>query len=308
MMLGDKYGLPLEAGLLLYLKTGDSIGVPLVRDEVRALILARNELAAFITDHKKIPQMLRSPMTCGRCFQLKNCSLTHRALENGTAETSGLGGVFEQSTGHLTEDHLEYFREWYHMISIEYRNHEQKDLWALSSWDRERKGDCFSHMTMVPRGDDNQGISAVGPREHSLDKNGHSTNELSMQVYRFRRHCSHPLGEYRESLLAEASSSALASSTTGEVLVSPRGFGGARDDASSAGARDASSLLDVGRLGVGDRVLISSEDGHKVAMATGKIVEIAPDAVAIESEARLETSVVASCEGDHALRRDVAYF
>lgn len=40
-------------------------------------------------------------------------TLTHRALECGTTETSGVGDLFTGHTAHLAPSHLAFFATWY---------------------------------------------------------------------------------------------------------------------------------------------------------------------------------------------------
>ena len=106
--------------MLLYIKTGDSYGLPLDHGDARSLIMARNELVRYIADSSKLPGMLQSPGTCKWCFQLDSCTLTHAALENGDSASSGLGPLYVDLTHHLAASHLDYFRQWHTMIMLEY--------------------------------------------------------------------------------------------------------------------------------------------------------------------------------------------
>ncbi len=48
LMMGDRYAQTLDKGLLLYIKSGDFLGVTATRDDIRCLLIARNELAWFL--------------------------------------------------------------------------------------------------------------------------------------------------------------------------------------------------------------------------------------------------------------------
>ena len=73
LMLGDKYREAVDAGLLLYLKTGETLGVMLDQRDVRALIMVRNHLASALADRaSRLPPMLQSPSQCGRCWHLRS--------------------------------------------------------------------------------------------------------------------------------------------------------------------------------------------------------------------------------------------
>ena len=49
LLLSDAYGVAVDAGLLLYTQTSSVVRVPQVLREVRSLLLARNEMAAYKT-------------------------------------------------------------------------------------------------------------------------------------------------------------------------------------------------------------------------------------------------------------------
>jgi hypothetical protein len=61
------------------------------RNELVAIIQRRNDIASHLA-HKtlRLPDMKRSSL-CRSCHQLNTCTLYHKALENGNAESSGIG-------------------------------------------------------------------------------------------------------------------------------------------------------------------------------------------------------------------------
>lgn len=246
LMMDGRYGTAVEEGLLLYIKSGQSFGLPLDHNDTRALIIARNELAHFITERMKLPEMLRNPGACRRCWHLTNCSLTHAALENGDRESSGLGGLFSELTGHLNESHLEYFRNWCEMITLEYSpNAAQKNIWAMTSLEREQAhGTCFS--TMVVSADSAKSSPSPSPSKSSAVPNaGTSRYEF---VYRFQRHESHP----------------------------------------GASNPDSSPLHDL-RVGVDDRVVVSDDDGSRVAFTFGKVSKVTKSFVDVMTDTEVSS-------------------
>lgn len=67
----------------------------MTRDEVRSLLLARNELATYLSSSGSVlPPMVRDPHTCQRCDHVQTCVLFHKAVEQGDARSSGLGETF----------------------------------------------------------------------------------------------------------------------------------------------------------------------------------------------------------------------
>ena len=49
LMMSEKYGKPVDAGLLYFMKTGHLQGIPAAQNEKRALIMLRNEIARYLS-------------------------------------------------------------------------------------------------------------------------------------------------------------------------------------------------------------------------------------------------------------------
>lgn len=65
-------------GILYYLKAGDMIKIPSLRDEIRGLIIARNSMALFLNARGKLPPVIRSLHNCQRCYSLDKCLVYHK--------------------------------------------------------------------------------------------------------------------------------------------------------------------------------------------------------------------------------------
>ncbi len=96
--------------------------------------------------------MKRNINVCKSCYQLENCTLYHKALENGTKESSGIGALFDELTSHLTQHHLNYFLHWDKLIELEeaemYKYREE--VWSISGQEREKtNGRCFNDMMIT---------------------------------------------------------------------------------------------------------------------------------------------------------------
>lgn len=94
-------------------------GVGVDVNELRGIIIRRNELAFYINSDRFPPTLRDDMRSCQWCHQLDNCVLYHRAVENGTIESSGMGKLFEARVTHLTEDHIKYFLKWDKLIDLE---------------------------------------------------------------------------------------------------------------------------------------------------------------------------------------------
>lgn len=96
--------------------------------------------------------MLQRQSTCERCYEKEACIVYHRALENGTAESSGfLQETFDKYTEQLSDRHLEFFRKWMRMIELEKAESGTgiQELWFKSSEARENEGKCLARMKLV---------------------------------------------------------------------------------------------------------------------------------------------------------------
>lgn len=159
LMMSDRYGVRVNDGLLYYSKSGELHRIRFSRNEVRSLIIGRNELAHYLRlDSSRLrndelvmtaseaplpvlPPTIDSEHKCRRCYAIDGCMLFRRAVENVvepsevklediegiSAPKSGrilskrtpIADIFEQKTGHLTDVHLEFFRKWDRLLNLE---------------------------------------------------------------------------------------------------------------------------------------------------------------------------------------------
>ncbi|KAM6184831.1 DNA replication ATP-dependent helicase/nuclease DNA2 [Rhynchocyon petersi] len=178
-----------EAGLLLYLKTGQMYPVPAKHLDKRELLKLRNQLAFSLfhrtsksatgkekTQLAPLPQIIEDSQTCKYCSQMDNCALYSRAFEqqmDGNSVPVGMVPKITEETQHLTLAHLEYFSLWCLMLTLEtqskesQRNHQ--NIWLMPASETEKSGNCIGNLT---RGED---VKTVGDGKylHSFQcKNG----------------------------------------------------------------------------------------------------------------------------------------
>ncbi|KAF8979793.1 Tripartite DNA replication factor [Entomortierella lignicola] len=179
LLMTDRYDVDVRLGLLFYLKSGDFVLVRTPHDEIRTIIIQRNEIAAYEEDKLSLPPMIRNSQKCERCFSLSSCTTLHKLLENGTSESSGLGTMFEEVTEHLNETHAEFFRKWNRLISLEQGDVAkfQSQIWSMLSVDRQAAGNCLSHLVLLQEHHD--------PTITEMDADGELENSMSG---RFARH------------------------------------------------------------------------------------------------------------------------
>jgi DNA replication ATP-dependent helicase Dna2 len=177
-----------QDGLLFYTQSegGEVIRVPRGRNEIRGLIAARNEIAAYMwkrlrsrkpkkeskglthvelgpeKDGPFLPPPIDDERICKRCYVQDACFLFRKAHPSHSSSgrptkfdppiPSFLSGIFEAKTGHLTASQIRFFRDWERLLAMEERElmRFKKELWTLGAEEREKLGRCFSWMVLNP--------------------------------------------------------------------------------------------------------------------------------------------------------------
>lgn len=102
LLMGERYGTEIPSGLLYYTQSEEVVRVPAARNELRALLVARNDMAGHMMSRLRAKGALSSPeddgegipdvsdlesflpptiddnRTCGKCFALDTCMLFRR--------------------------------------------------------------------------------------------------------------------------------------------------------------------------------------------------------------------------------------
>ncbi|KAJ3234104.1 Tripartite DNA replication factor [Chytriomyces hyalinus] len=236
LMMQDRYDIDVSGSMLYYMKTGEMIHIPFHRDEARGLIINRNRLARSVTA-RTLPGMLQNSHACTRCYSLNTCLVYHKAVEDGDAETSGLGSLFNSNTGHLSPVHTQFFKKWEALLTKEEGDIQtlRKEVWTLTSKDREKYGSCLSDMKVV-----------------SDDGYTEDANRVNRFTYTLKK--AFPL--LRPGVLAQD------------------------------GTNSDHSFLKM-HLGVGDPIVISSEQGH-YAFAIGFLTSATEDTIVVTVDRRLK--------------------
>ncbi|XP_056693295.1 DNA replication ATP-dependent helicase/nuclease JHS1 isoform X2 [Spinacia oleracea] len=121
LLLSERYMQKIDSALLYYLSTDQTLGSNVRRSDLIGLIIRRNELAHSIIKASKVqqlPPMLKSINMCRSCRHLNACAIYHK-VHGGSAESSGLGDLFESLTDHLTTTHKVFFKQWDKLIDLE---------------------------------------------------------------------------------------------------------------------------------------------------------------------------------------------
>lgn len=147
--------MPIKTGLLYYTKEDTVKGVPPDQHQLRSLLLRRNELAYYFHNEQKLPEPLKKAYeTCKNCDQQDHCMVYWKSMEGGKKdffEDKNMEQLFEKHTKHLTQTHSDYFNTWDRLIDLEKRDSLllRKEIWSLSSEEREKIGRCFSQMILI---------------------------------------------------------------------------------------------------------------------------------------------------------------
>ena len=78
LMMSDRYDVDVKCGMLYYVDAKESIRVRALRNEVRGLIMGRNELAKWIKSRVGLPEMLQNPRDCKNCYAAGSCLVYHK--------------------------------------------------------------------------------------------------------------------------------------------------------------------------------------------------------------------------------------
>uniref|UniRef100_G1RMB2 DNA replication ATP-dependent helicase/nuclease DNA2 n=1 Tax=Nomascus leucogenys TaxID=61853 RepID=G1RMB2_NOMLE len=154
-----------EAGLLLYLKTGQMYPVPANHLDKRELLKLRNQMAFSLfhrisksatrqkTQLASLPQIIEEEKTCKYCSQIGNCALYSRAVEqqmDGSSVPIAMLPKIEEETQHLKQTHLEYFSLWCLMLTLESQSKDNKknhqNIWLMPASEMEKSGSCIGNL------------------------------------------------------------------------------------------------------------------------------------------------------------------
>ncbi|KAI5999994.1 Dna2-domain-containing protein [Pisolithus albus] len=178
----ERYGVEVSSGLLYYTQSEEVVRVPRGRNELRALIMTRNEMAAYMMRRTKpnkaqeafLPPTIDDERMCKKCYALDTCMLYRKAVENVEDDSSPIAGIYELKTSHLTSSQAEFFKQWEALITLEEQDavRFKKELWTINAQEREEKGRCFGSMVIDP--------SYVPPQTSG-------TSKIHRHTYRFVR-------------------------------------------------------------------------------------------------------------------------
>ncbi|KAJ2359347.1 DNA replication endonuclease-helicase Dna2 [Coemansia sp. RSA 2618] len=157
LLLADRYGVDVGAGLLYYPRTGEVVRVPRLDAELRALVAMRNTMTQHLSQASEstqsaLPEMLGNEFWCTRCSYQAPCFIMHRALEGGSAKTARVSDdAWDAQTAHLSDAHLQFVRVWMALIDSEEADmlRFRAELWTMAAAYREQQtGRCLAGMRL----------------------------------------------------------------------------------------------------------------------------------------------------------------
>ncbi|KAL1745905.1 DNA replication factor Dna2-domain-containing protein [Schizophyllum fasciatum] len=168
LLAAERYGVEVPSGLLYYTQHDEVVNVPSNHHEIRGLLSARNEMAAYMMRRMRAPNRERGceeeapieeaflPPTiddervCNRCYALDTCMLYRKAVEKVVDTNSPIADTYELKTGHLTSMQAEFFKKWEALIALEEQDlvRFRKELWTMGAVEREKAGRCFGNMVL----------------------------------------------------------------------------------------------------------------------------------------------------------------
>lgn len=152
LLLTDRYDINVTSGVLYYMETSKTFRVEGIRNEIRHMVIERNELACYVHDKLALPPMIKKEHMCKTCYSKSACFTYHKLSEDGDGETSGLGEKFTESVNHLLPVHQIFFKKWDELLTKEERDTMKfrRELWTMLSSERQAVGRCFSEVIILP--------------------------------------------------------------------------------------------------------------------------------------------------------------
>ncbi|CCG81248.1 putative DNA replication helicase Dna2 [Taphrina deformans PYCC 5710] len=150
LMMSERYQIDVTAGFLYYLETRQITRVAVLHNEIRSLVLMRNELARHMKN-KTIPPMIHNKRLCQSCYASEACFTYAKAQDTIKDMPSDFEELFNSKTSHLGERDLAFYNKWETLITKEegemfqYRN----ELWHMTSQEREAVSRCFGDLQII---------------------------------------------------------------------------------------------------------------------------------------------------------------
>ncbi|QDS74450.1 hypothetical protein FKW77_006417 [Venturia effusa] len=154
LLISDRYDVEVTDGILYYMETSQTTRVQAVRQELIHMIIKRNQLACFVRERLKLPEMLPESQQrlCNNCYAQSTCFLYHKLAEGGSSDTIVNKGKYEELVKYLKPADQDFFKKWDHLLTKEETEMKKftRELWTMLSEQREKLGRCFGSVVIEP--------------------------------------------------------------------------------------------------------------------------------------------------------------
>ena len=252
LLLSDRYDVGIKAGILYYLESSAMSRIAPPAIEMRQMIQQRNRLAAYINQARNptrdrgatkvdlpsqvselsaLPDMLKNPFKCGRCYARDSCFAYHALAEAGSAVSAGMvddgktnhGQVWQEVVGHLqliAKDQTQaqalrvWFSKWDRLLTFEEGDLSKlrHELWTMASEEREAVGRCFGNLTIAQ----DTTLEAPSTLSAIVDGVGGSGGRINRFTYVFARSKPSPYPSFTEGTHLVAGEPVVVSSEQGQ--------------------------------------------------------------------------------------------
>ncbi|XGW04625.1 hypothetical protein V3C99_015650 [Haemonchus contortus] len=157
LMLSSRYNQPIGEGSLLYLKDGITRHVQPRALEMKGIINQRNHLASYLSKLRPdlLPVPKDDPKFCDKCDHALVCSFYQVSVEQASKSSQQMLNFAKSKTGHLSADHITYFKKWITWIYSEWSEDKARkgtsleDLWQKPVEQRQSEGLCLPNLRLV---------------------------------------------------------------------------------------------------------------------------------------------------------------
>lgn len=187
LLLSDRYDVNVAASILYYLESSAMSRIAPPINEIRQMVQQRNRLAAYVhrarhqpsekeqlaapqtqeIEDSGLPTLLKNAYKCGKCYAQQSCFTYHALAEQGSAQSAGMiddgkknhSLVWQEAVGQLrltaenksqAEELRRWFSKWDRLLTFEESDLSRlrKELWTMSSSEREAAGRCFGGLVV----------------------------------------------------------------------------------------------------------------------------------------------------------------
>ncbi|PJF16535.1 hypothetical protein PSACC_03651 [Paramicrosporidium saccamoebae] len=117
LLLSDRYDFPVRMGLLYYVASNVLLRLSTRSDELQALIMTRNRLAAACQADAKLPKPIDNAHNCRQCPQLGNCSVMVKLNGEDESLTNETIAAKLESISAVIDD--SFYRKWEKLLVLE---------------------------------------------------------------------------------------------------------------------------------------------------------------------------------------------